>query len=358
MFAFRRYLLLLSLLPACAFLACNRQPEEKVVDLKQTETTDKDARLKALSEAISRNPKDPAAYEKRAGLYLDLQQPDQALADANQAISLDSTRAMPYYVKARALRASRQVPAAIKMALKAEDKGLDDPGLYLATGEMFLIMKQYQRAIDYLNKSLKIAQFNEQAYYYKGLVYAESGDTTRAISSMQTAIEQDPAFMDAYNSLIKIYNARKDYKMARQYITSGLRFGPEDPALWVNRGVLFQGMGQPDSAANCFRKALELKPGLAVANYNLGAIAYQKDQYAEAIPLLEQVIESPDQGGPYTEVMLAQSYEKTGQSDRAHAYYQKAVQLFPEDVRLQEGLQRTQAGAGKTAAAVSAEVRK
>jgi tetratricopeptide (TPR) repeat protein len=49
-----------------------------------------------------------------------------------------------------------------------------------------------QEAINEINEVLKLEKSNPKAYYLKGVIYKESGDTSLAVSSFMTAIEQDP----------------------------------------------------------------------------------------------------------------------------------------------------------------------
>ena len=252
-------------------------------------------------------------------------------------------------MKSRVLRAQNQVPAALKTALKAEKKGGSDAGLYLSIGEMYFIFKQYQKSIEYLNKSLQKAQFNEQAYFYKGMVYAETGDTSRALSSLRTAIEMDPKYVDAYNALFKIHNAKKEHELAGQYLSSGLRFAPDDAILWFNQGVLFRNTNQPDTAAGSFQRALQLDSSFYMASYELGKLLYQKENYKEAVPYLQRAYANDAQLAGI-EALLAYSLEQTGKYAEAKEMYQRASDENPADVEVQKGYARVNAQLNKTAA--------
>ncbi|MDX5444111.1 MAG: tetratricopeptide repeat protein, partial [Hymenobacteraceae bacterium] len=187
---------------ATTFSACNKKEkqEEKMVDLS-TVTDKTELRIAELTGALQQEPKNANLYNRRAMLYLDAKKHNEALQDIDQAIALDSARGEYYYHKAKILRADNKIAAAFKAARQAEAKEYKNPDLYVLTGEMYFIVKEYQKAIDHLNQALKLSPFNEYAYFYKGMVYAESGDTARAISSFQTSVEQAPEFTEGYNQL-------------------------------------------------------------------------------------------------------------------------------------------------------------
>ena len=71
--------------------------------------------------------------------------------------------------------------------------------------ELYYIVKQYQLAIDYINKALKLDENMARAYHLKGTVYAESGDTAKAISSLVTATEQDNKYFEAFYDIGVLY---------------------------------------------------------------------------------------------------------------------------------------------------------
>lgn len=76
--------------------------------------------------------------------------------------------------------------------------------------EYFLLPKpRYNLAIDTYNKVLKLDIQNADAYFYKGLIFKETGDTAKAISSFQTCTEVDPDYYDAYMQLGMLYSAKK-----------------------------------------------------------------------------------------------------------------------------------------------------
>jgi tetratricopeptide (TPR) repeat protein len=329
--------------------SCSKEPaKDKLVDPNQKQ--DGSASMKVYTEAIEAEPNNPENYRKRANAYLKANQADLALKDIDQALALDSAKGEYIFLKSQILRAKKEVPTALRLLLRAERKGIQDEALYLSAGEMYFILKQYQQSLTYLNLALKKGPFNERAYYFKGLVYAESGDTTRAISSLETALEQEPSYTDAYATLIKIYNAKKDYKTAQQYVNSGLRFAPDDAMLLFHKGVTQQGLGKADSAITTFQYALQRDTALYLAHYNLGILHYRKGNFQAAIPHF-LAAKRHDSELPFTDLMLADSYEQTKQYDKAFPLYKVAFDNYPDDKRLQAAVKRTYDLAEKNRAA-------
>jgi len=79
----------------------------------------------------------------------------------------------------------------------------------LKLGELYFFVKQYENAFAKINQALKINENLAKAYYLKGNIYKEIGDTAKAISSLETAIEQDNKNYGAFLDLGLIYAAKK-----------------------------------------------------------------------------------------------------------------------------------------------------
>jgi tetratricopeptide (TPR) repeat protein len=315
---------------AAAFLLFGCNVKEKNNDQIREATTDHrervGSRLSSLDEAIRKKPSNPEIYFRRAKVNLTAGNPDKAVDDAGKAISLDSLQGKYYLILAKAYKAMGQAEAGIVSAAKAEQLNYQSPDLYVTLGEMYIQTKEYSKALEYLDKVLKLYPYEENAYYFKAVAYSEVGDTTNAIYSYRTAVEQNPSLTEGYNGLAKIYIGKKLYDIAMQYVNTGIRFTPEDGELIFNKGLIFFHTEQPDSARNLFKKAIFYEPEMYMANYYLGMISYQAKNYAEAIPFLEAVVnqKSTMDAAHY---YLAICNLMLGKWDRGIMHYERAVAI-------------------------------
>lgn len=300
-----------------------------MVDLN-TVSDKPEVKLSRLNQAISNNPNNAALYGQRSRLYVDLKKPELALQDAEKALSIEPNKGEFYFLKAKAQRNLNRLEAALRSAQDAEAREYNQAELFILIGEIHLIIKQYQQSIDYLNKALKVSSFNEYAYFYKGIVYAESKDTARAISNFQTAIEQAPEFVEPYNELAKIHTAQKKYAEAHQYLFSGMRFAPGNPFLHYNEGVNLVAQHLPDSAFISFKQAYNLDTTMYLATYNLGVIEYNRNNYKAAIPYFRKGLPHESRL-PNLYLLLADCYDKTGNRDEAIRFYNLALQKDPKN---------------------------
>lgn len=307
---------------------------EPLPDLKQVRDLTPAQQLRELSAALEQDPTNAALYQRRARLNLTLRNHAAAVADADQVLKLDGATGPNYLLRAQARRAAGQLKTAQEDCVQAAQLGYEGPELPLLQGELAFIGRQYQPAINFLNDALKKAPFEERAYFYKGMVYAETGDTTRAISNLQTAAEQGPEMADAYNQLAALYNARKEYATARQYLDAGLRAVPDDGFLHYNAGVNLLLQQLPDSALKLFTRATQLDTTLYLAHYNAAVLHYQRDAFAPAVRHLRAVLRRAPQTPPNTRLLLADALDRLGQYRAASREYATLAEADPTDTRV------------------------
>ena len=294
--------------------------------------------MRDVSALIARDSSNAALYQRRARLYLTLGQGTRAVADANRVMMLDGPKAASYVLRAQALRQAGRLKEAAADCEEAGELGYDEPDLPLLRGELAYIERRYQPAMDYLNEALKRSPFEEKAYFYKGLIYAESGDTARAISNLQTATEQAPNMADGFSHLAAIYNAKKDYATARQYLNAGLRLSPDDGFLYYNIGVNLVLQHLPDSAIQAFARAARLDTTLYLAHLNAGVLQYERNRFAPAARHLRTMLRLSPVPPPNTRLMLADCLDRLGQYRAAAREYAAAAKEEPGDARISQRL--------------------
>jgi tetratricopeptide (TPR) repeat protein len=138
-----------------------------------------------------------------------------AMLDMEKVMSMDTTKA-DYFLTLADVHLGASKPGKSKAAL---EKCLSlDPKNKLAyekLAELYFLVQQYKESLANLDEVLKLDITNPKAYFMKGMCYRDLGDTTKAISSFQTAIEQKPEYYEPYMQLALIHHARNN-KLALQ----------------------------------------------------------------------------------------------------------------------------------------------
>jgi tetratricopeptide (TPR) repeat protein len=314
-------------------LSCKPMTEkEKTSDGTPVDCTYSLPNLTEINAFIQRNPTDGKLYRIRSQILLDSGRYKEALSDARLALSFNPDDVYNFVVVGKAHRALGQIDSALMACHTAEQAGFSDPDNFLLLGDLYLVIRQYKKSLDYLNKALKLAPFEPRIYFLKGMVFWEEKDTVKALSNWQTSIEQDVNYADGYTRLAIYYMDKKQYEVAEQFLRSGLRLRPEDAYLNYDMGVFLNYKHFPDSAVPFYEKAIRLDKNLGAAKLNLGLIKFQKGAYAEAIPLLEPVA-AEDPKNETVSYYLGLSYRNTGDLEKAESQLKRTVDLNREYVK-------------------------
>ena len=285
--------------------------------------------LKWVNGELVGDPNNPELYNKRAKIYLGLEQLEEALADCKLVLKLDSTEAAYYLTLIDVYFAQNNTRLAKETLLKVEKKFPENTETLLKLAELYYLVRQYQNAITYVNKALKIDESLAKGYYLKGSIYRESGDTSLAISSLETAIEQDNRFEDAFYDLGVVYAARKN-PLALQYYTNTLRINPDNQNALYARARYYQSSGETEKAIIEYKNMVSKVKSCDQCYYNLGAIYFGlKNNPDLAIDYFTKAIEvNPN----YLEAYFARAftYAKQKNNASAKADYNMCLKLQPD----------------------------
>lgn len=316
-------------------ISCNTKNENVNTETENKKTT----ALDELNKRIYANAGDIDALYQRSKIYLDQKKIQLAYNDIAIVISADSMKYDYNFTYADILFASMKMGPCVKSFEKciAIDPKKYEPHLKLA--ELYLYVKEYQKSIDYANSALRIDKNLSKAYFIKGFVYKESGDTARAISSFQTVSELEPKNYDAYIQLGNIETARKS-KIALQYYDNALRVDPKSTEAMYNKGLFYQNNNELNKAIEEYTAILKIDPAYYDAHYNLGYIhLVTLKEYDQAIRHFTGAIQS-DQRGYGAYYMRGVCYESLGNIAAAKADFLKSLELNPAYDLPKNGLKR------------------
>ena len=319
-----------------AFWACKPLDEKQsALDGTPLDSTISAPNLADVNRYILREPENANLYRIRSQILIDSGRYTEALSDAKRALSLNPEDQFNFVVVGKAHRALGHIDLALSACATAEQNGFSDPDNFMLLGDLYLVVRQYKKSLDYLNKALKLAPFEPRIYFLKGMVFWETKDTAKALSNWQTSIEQDPEYADGYCRLSTYYMEKKKYEVAEQYLRSGLRLRPKDAFLNYDMGVFLTYRNYPDSAVAFYESALQYDAKLIPAKINLGILRAQKSQYPEAIALLEPCAKE-DSRNSMIAYYLGLSYQRSDEKEKAQVELNRAAQLGGEFGKMAE----------------------
>lgn len=316
------------LVPTIAFFfACG---EPAAIDYKNKET---------VNQLLQEDPENAEALHARAKLYISENKADSAFYDVQLAIKLDSSKADYFITLADLYLIRNQTRSTRQMLEKAISIDPDSKEGHMKLAELYLYVEMRQEAINEVNEVLKREKTNPKAYYLKGIIYKEGGDTALALSSFLTTTEQDPNYLLAYEQLGLLFAATGNPK-AISYFETAIRLDPKNALTRYNLGMFYQETGNYDAAIEVYNAISKIDPSFSNAPYNIGfiEIEYRKNP-SKALPYFEQA----EKANPlYAAAIYMQGvcYESMGKKPQAIELFRKSLTVSPGFELARDGLKR------------------
>ncbi len=176
---------------------------------------------------------------------------------------------------------------------------------------------------------LKINPKHAPALHGIALIYYNRKDYKNSeIYALQT-VEADPWTAQHHYTLGLAYYQQSVWKTAEGHFKDAIRLNPEYVDAIVNIGLCYYQQGDYKTAMTEFKKAATKKPS-AANFYNLGLSYYQLKRYSEAINYFEQAT-AYDPKYINAWYSIANSYWYQGIWDKAYQYYNKVLELDPNN---------------------------
>ena len=295
--------------------------------------------LETLSDEITESPNDPNLYIKRALIYKKRSLFDLALKDVDRALSIDSTVSYFITVKGDIYFSKGELRNARLAFKKATEFDETNTEALVKLGEINFYLRRYEEALDHINDALRQDDQLAQAYFLKGFVFKEIGDTALAKSSFQTATEVDPDHFEAYMELGSLYASQNDL-LALDYFETALQINPNSAEAYYNKGMFLQGQAKYVEALEVYRDLINVDPNNVLGYYNSGYIhltEYLEYEVAEAYFDSVLMIRPAFIDALYNKGLCA---EELGRNSEAEDIYRRVLSVDPQYDLAARGLER------------------
>lgn len=181
------------------------------------------------------------------------------------------------------------------------------------------------------------------AQFQLGRHYHLAGDLNQAQAHYQRALEISPGHVDATTQLAALLASRGELQSAWQLLQKALAVDPDSFTTWTNLGNLLMQGGESADALKAYQHAAAIKPdhvparyGMAIARASMGQLAAAESDLRE---LLRDRSDLPDALASLGTVLA-----KTGRTEEARDYLNRALKLQPDHPAATRQLQRLDAG--------------
>lgn len=160
-----------------------------------------DKAIADLNQALTLDPNLKNAYNNRAYARVKKGEYNKAIADCNEAIRLDPNYAMPYNNRAWAWINKGEYDKAIADCNEAIRLNPTLALAYYNRGDAWTKKDEYDKAIADFNQTLRINPKGADAYTFRGNAWKKKGEYDKSIADYNQALAVDPNYTDAYDAL-------------------------------------------------------------------------------------------------------------------------------------------------------------
>jgi protein O-GlcNAc transferase len=199
-----------------------------------------------------------------------------------------------------------------------------------ALGEAYRTFGDAKAALAPFQKAVAIKPAFGVAQENLGAVMLETGDLVGAAKHLDRAIQLLGRTDDAAGAhylRAKVYKAHSDIHKAAAELEQAVSIRPDFPEAWSDLGDARRVLLDVAGSVAALQRAVQLKPGDAVAQYRLGAEYLRQDKAHLALEHLEQANRiNPDDQSTLNSLQMA--LREDGKPEQAAAIKRKLVELL------------------------------
>lgn len=242
--------------------------------------------------------------------------------------------------------ARNNLPAARQEFTLAWDAQPNSQGLLEDLLRTYLTENQTGPAIDFLQKQLQLRPQNALLHHELAQVYLLQKKQPEAIEALTKALSLDPTRFDSATLLADLYIANQQSEQAVSVVTEMLRKAPQNSALLMRAGMLFEKVGRWDEARKVYERALQIDKTNAIAKNNLAWLFAEHDGNIDVALGLAQQAKEALGDDPQVTHTIGWIYYKKGIYQTALTYLKASAQGNPKNALLQYQLGLAYAKAG------------
>lgn len=210
----------------------------------------------------------------------------------------------------------------------AIDKGEDNALTYITLSEAFSNpkVKNYDRAIDLLNKSLKLKKKDINSYLSLGKVFVAKGNGTDALKNFSSALDMDGKNPEALTQKAKIYIYINNSDAGIELLNEAIANDPAYSPAYFELAECYANLKNYPKAAENYYKYIEASESTNEKQKRYAQILYVNKEYPKAVSILEDVIKKESDISSSLRI-IAYSYLRMEETEKSKSYFEKLFSL-------------------------------
>jgi tetratricopeptide (TPR) repeat protein len=183
---------------------------------------------------------------------------------------------------------------ALAQAILLQDMAKNKPEPYILQGQIYIALKNYDKALLVIKKAIAIKPDNDFAHIRLATLLSEEGKVDEALQEIDKAIKLNSKSIKwawLWKGIIISQN-RQEWNKAREYYHKALTYDEKFDMAFYNLGWSYLKQNPPnyDEAKKYFKKVTEINPDYKEAYYGLGMVYGYQDNYEVAKVYFDKAI--------------------------------------------------------------------
>lgn len=238
-------------------------------------------------------------------------------------------------------------------------------------GFNYLDVDQYEKAIDYFNKSLELNPLNADVMSDLGYAYELTGDFSGAITAYNKVLDQDPYSYVAWFNIGRIYSMTNEYEKAIDAFDFALTIDdsdsdllklkvhclmlsgrgmeaieilkslkdetPTDSSLYYLMAECYFGVNMYDEALECLSIYEEIEGDTLTGKIKKASILLEQNEFEKALEIINSCYEE-NMSVSDLNMLLGEIYFKQDDLEKSDIFYMRAYEYDPDNSAIVERL--------------------
>ncbi len=237
-------------------------------------------------QALDLEPDQPELYVELARLLILTQRPEEGLDVAREASRREPENARAWAVQCFAYNWLGMPSKALETCEQAIALDPTLPEAYAYLAEANIDLGNWFAANQNIETALQLDSYHVDVLRNHGYVLEVQGNYTAAAQAYRDAINQHPGLTYIHFALARNYQVLGDSQRAMSLYEAAVEQDPEDPRPFSQLGRIHLFAGEYVEARANLLRALEIEPHHTSALGHLGTLYFQQRNYEDAVPAL------------------------------------------------------------------------
>jgi tetratricopeptide (TPR) repeat protein len=241
--------------------------------------------LAAIKTAIEGNPSKPHYLITQGRLYVNFNEPLEAITSFLKAAELEPNSPEPFYflgttffLLAERYKSPDYFSRAERNLRAALEASQDYHRAEFMLGVIAAVLSRLDEARTHLQRAIQMDPSNPYYHLHYGILLKHEGDNRGALGEMKTAEQQNPSYALTHFELATVYEKLGDYTQATSQLETALKLNPGLSAVYYHLGAVYAHVGREEESKAAYERFKAMKEHPEQTNADPAASAVSEEE--------------------------------------------------------------------------------